>query len=695
MREFTYQKYRFCISEEVENFANEVKRMYAIQEEAEEKLRTIYKQYSDMDTAIKKLEMDCNSILREITDHYVQRWIDSGFYELSLESFIRDYVQPEYGNDALALESAYEQIRAEYNDIVMTQEQKEEYRRLRKAGRGRWVGGGFGLANAVSGAATAGMMNAASGLGHGVVNAIGNLGTSIAAAGKKRKLYENQHTLDLLLEALSEDAGAIFRANIEFAENNVSLTYKRITIDACEKASAIISNIRSRDISEEEFEKIVKQIFDLNPYDIEFYRLLLLKYGDEKYELDELAKFFSCGQMLKTSKLVKFNEIYLQADKAEEYESYKTLLLKMEKAATFYGIDKKNKLLQTVREKCNELELKERTFEGIVFDTIEMAEEAKKEKADLERLFNEIDLSDEDSLKIGIDSLEAYEATVYSKNVYLDRAKGELDKRIYESEEKILKEILQNINSLNKDSLEEAEKKLKQVEFTKVNKQKYLNEVQDDIKNFSYNIRKVEGVLYDTVEEAEKARQEVKFYTELLQSITVNNYDSILTAIENLKAFNYTYVNSQKYIAQAFDFLYEFRMEEVRKQWNDFLENKNYKEALNAIYSSNIPDGKKKQLMGELNTIVKEKFKTKLTEAEQYKTKSANKKEELNSTLLGMVLVLVIGAFLTKFFSSAFKIAVVLVAFAVLGLWMEKREIEKFRKSYEEINELKQMGFEL
>ena len=99
--------------------------------------------------------------------------------------------------------------------------------------------------------------------------------------------------------------------------------------------------------------------------------------------------------------------------------------------------------------------------------------------------------------------------------------------------------------------------------------------------------------------------------------------------------------------------------------------------------------------MGELNTIVKEKFKTKLTEAEQYKTKSANKKEELNSTLLGMILVLVIGAFLTKFFSSAFKIAVVLVAFAVLGLWMEKREIEKFRKSYEEINELKQMGFDL
>ena len=136
-------------------------------------------------------------------------------------------------------------------------------------------------------------------------------------------------------------------------------------------------------------------------------------------------------------------------------------------------------------------------------------------------------------------------------------------------------------------------------------------------------------------------------------------------------------------------------MEEVRKQWNDFLENKNYKEALNAIYSSNIPEGKKKQLMGELNTIVKEKFKTKLTEAEQYKTKSANKKEELNSTLLGMILVLVIGAFLTKFFSSAFKIAVVLVAFAVLGLWMEKREIEKFRKSYEEINELKQMGFDL
>lgn len=78
-------------------------------------------------------------------------------------------------------------IRLNRNNDAITEQQhaEKEYREARKASRGRWRGGGFGLGGALKGAATAGALNAVSGFGHDLVNSAGNLSSALDASNAK------------------------------------------------------------------------------------------------------------------------------------------------------------------------------------------------------------------------------------------------------------------------------------------------------------------------------------------------------------------------------------------------------------------------------------------------------------------------------------------------------------------------------
>ena len=90
---------------------------------------------------------------------------------------------------------------------------EKEYREARKASRGRWRGGGFGLGGASKGAATAGSFNAVSGLGHDLVNSAGNLSSALDASNAKSDLYKSASTV--LLNGLYEDMRTFFDNHIQ------------------------------------------------------------------------------------------------------------------------------------------------------------------------------------------------------------------------------------------------------------------------------------------------------------------------------------------------------------------------------------------------------------------------------------------------------------------------------------------------
>lgn len=74
-----------------------------------------------------------------------------------------------------------------FSQINQGVDAEAEYRKLRKASRGRWQGGGFGVGGAIKGAAEAGMMNMGTGAIHSVVNGLGNLKSELKASRQKAK----------------------------------------------------------------------------------------------------------------------------------------------------------------------------------------------------------------------------------------------------------------------------------------------------------------------------------------------------------------------------------------------------------------------------------------------------------------------------------------------------------------------------
>lgn len=70
--------------------------------------------------------------------------------------------------------------------------------------------------SAIKSASKAATINAATGLGHSVFNAIGNAGSAISASMDKSALYKNPATQNALLHGIFEDIYVIYSAHIDF-----------------------------------------------------------------------------------------------------------------------------------------------------------------------------------------------------------------------------------------------------------------------------------------------------------------------------------------------------------------------------------------------------------------------------------------------------------------------------------------------
>ena len=79
------------------------------------------------------------------------------------------------------------------------------------------VGGGFGLGGALKGTATAGAINAVTGMGHSVVNAVGNVGSAISASNSKRSIYKDDDTFSFLCQAVIDCLNSTFLEHIQIA----------------------------------------------------------------------------------------------------------------------------------------------------------------------------------------------------------------------------------------------------------------------------------------------------------------------------------------------------------------------------------------------------------------------------------------------------------------------------------------------
>lgn len=163
--------------------------------------------------------------------------LDNGIFDVSQESYRAACL------DTTDINEALRRIQSQYQQIERTQAAEEEYRQARKDNRGRWQGGGFGLGGALKGAAEAGALNMVSGLGHSMVNAVGNAGSAAAAASSKQALFKNQGTAETLFQGIESSLRTAYQAHMELVNRRKGAGYIRSTFDF-DRSAALFENAK-------------------------------------------------------------------------------------------------------------------------------------------------------------------------------------------------------------------------------------------------------------------------------------------------------------------------------------------------------------------------------------------------------------------------------------------------------------------
>lgn len=393
---------------EVLNYAKYYSEYIELKKGVDAQFCEIYESYGSMEKMISGIEEDCCEIIYCFASVYIDRVIDAGIYDLNEEIFFRDYVSKI--KSKMELEEVCDWVVGKYVQIENKKQEMEQYRQLRKASRGRWRGGGFGVGGALAGVAMAGTANAISGLGHSVVNAIGNMESSAAAREQGKKIYKAEETKEKFREALGNDLFTIFRAYILLLHEKFHLCFSERYAADMDKVNTVITNISRRELNTEEVIDIIVEMFETDPYNRKLYQYVLERFGDREMELQRLAEQFAMGSTLDSYKKQILKKIMENSPRKTIADNEK-LLQNLTKGIQRNGISEviSEEFCSNVQKQIEDLKREARTFQGVVYETEQEAIEAKQiyeleqekrnnERQELEKWKAETKFSEKDSL---------------------------------------------------------------------------------------------------------------------------------------------------------------------------------------------------------------------------------------------------------------------------------------------------------
>ena len=148
-----------------------------------------------------------------------------------------------------------------FEEIAEDKKISKEERARRKAMRGRWEGGGFGVGGAIKGAVTAGAMNAVTGLVHSGVNMVGNaISSSIANSNRKNAVKDFFNTTESLMSEIRQELW-------EFYIEIIAKNYPKLQFIPDIHDSAEEKNMRKKLLgTEENREDKAIELLMYNPY---------------------------------------------------------------------------------------------------------------------------------------------------------------------------------------------------------------------------------------------------------------------------------------------------------------------------------------------------------------------------------------------------------------------------------------------
>ena len=206
---------------------------------------------------------------------------DFEIYDISEETYWKNC------KDGTAINEAYKSIENNYLTILHNQATEEAYRSARKNSRDRFVGWGYGMSGAINASVKAGALNALTGLGHSVINGIGNGATAIKTERSLDELYYDSTTQLTLLEAIMDEIDVNVTCHMECLNQHFpGIVLSSFNID---KSKALLENAKK---VPQKCNELLTQAIIACPWNTEVVSHIFINYPEERKEISRLASRF-------------------------------------------------------------------------------------------------------------------------------------------------------------------------------------------------------------------------------------------------------------------------------------------------------------------------------------------------------------------------------------------------------------------
>lgn len=182
--------------------------------------------------------------------------------------------------------NAVTDIMIQISEISGNAEAAREYRSQRKASRSRAGAVGFGVPAYIKASVDAAAINAVTGIGHSMINAIGNAGTSLAASANINSLIRNNETVNRLAEAVSGSISLMGAAVMSYLKD-YGMEFEILPQSNSEKAYRILKNINS--IPNDDKKNALIQAITLDYCNQDIYTYIIEHYPEESRTVDQMA----------------------------------------------------------------------------------------------------------------------------------------------------------------------------------------------------------------------------------------------------------------------------------------------------------------------------------------------------------------------------------------------------------------------
>lgn len=442
-----------------------------------------YKSYKNIEVALSQYGKDMSEIILKAARYFQSKMANDGDYSMTAETFYKKYCgkynccYDYFDKISMKYEEYALEDRADTDSSRPVSYRRSKFRNLRRTNRDKWIANGCILNGMQSTEndkeifinAFAIALQYSQSMIQGIDKDIDRMFGKVLYNSTYKKIHEDKETFNILSEGIENTIRGVLRGYCDYlSETNTN----KIKIDCdTEKSMAIIYNIKNINTYEKRGELAVQAI-EADPFNYEAYKYLLTNFKDSNGDIEEMANLFIPEKKLSNIKVEAMKKKFKALDVSTEEKAIAS-------REQFIVYVKENSIKESIYNEfinaydiiLKEYDIQYRTVEGIQYECREDAKVAREEKEKFYFLYNSIDVNDENEL----------------------------------------------LNLKSKVSKE----------FNMKSKKKYIKLIDEMINFYDENYRTVNGIIFETRDIADKAKNELNYIRGLINDVNYENYEEL------------------------------------------------------------------------------------------------------------------------------------------------------------------------